>query len=315
MTGAVVAAAAIAVPALAWTLWPLLGRHTVRARWLALPPDDREALLERKRAALGALRELDFEHQSGHVSDADHADLRARYEAEAAAVLTALDRLGTAPPRPAAAVSAAARGWRHPLAIGAGAAALVVFGIAIGAGITRYTAPDSTAGMPPAGSRPLTDAPLIPPGTATSPATASPPDSRTAAGAARPVPPEVLRGMLQAARASLFEGRYGEAIAAYQAVLKRDPKNVDAMTHLGLIVAMGGHADAALETFDKALAVDPNYGPALLYRGQVLLEWKRDAAAAIASWEKFVAITPPGEDRERVTKMIADARAGVSARR
>src|SRR4029450_12863456 len=33
---------------------------------------------------------------------------------------------------------------------------------------------------------------------------------------------------------------YGEAIAAYQAVLKRDPKNVDAMTHLALIVAIGG---------------------------------------------------------------------------
>ena len=44
--------------------------------------------------------------------------------------------------------------------------------------------------------------------------------------------------MLQAARQSLFEGRYSEAIAAYQAVLKRDERNVDAMTHLGLIVAV-----------------------------------------------------------------------------
>src|SRR5256886_13264130 len=70
--------------------------------------------------------------------------------------------------------------------------------------------------------------------------------------------------MLQAARASLFEGRYGEAIAAYQAVLKRDPKNVDALTHLGLIVAIGGHADTALETLDRALAIDPTYPPALL---------------------------------------------------
>lgn len=116
--------------------------------------------------------------------------------------------------------------------------------------------------------------------------------------------------MLQAARASLFEGRYGEAIAAYQAILKRDPKNVDAMTHLALIVAIGGHADAALETLDKALSIDPNYAPALLYRGQVLYESKKDAAGAIKSWEKFLALTPLGEDRDRVTKMIADAKAG-----
>lgn len=311
MSGVVVAAVAIAVPALAWTLWPLLRRDPASARWLAVPPDDREMLLERKRAALVALRELDFEHESRHVSDADYADLRARYEAEAAAVLTALDRLdAAAPARPPArpVASTATRGRRHALLVGAGAAALVMFGIVIGAGITRHTAPDSTEGVPP-GSRPPTNAPIMPP------AMAMPPGGSTGGGAPRPVPPEVLRGMLQAARASLFGGRYGEAIAAYQAVLKRDPTNVDAMTHLGLIVAIGGHADAALETFAKALAIDPSYAPALLYRGQVLLESKRDVAGAIADWEKFIVLTPPGEDRERVKKMIADARAGVSGRR
>jgi cytochrome c-type biogenesis protein CcmH/NrfG len=128
-------------------------------------------------------------------------------------------------------------------------------------------------------------------------------------GPPRAITPEMLQGMLQAARSSLFEGRYGEAIAAYQAILKRDPKNVDAMTHLGLIVAIGGHADSALETFDKALSLDPNYAPALLYRGQVLYESKQDAAGAIKSWEKFLALTPAGEDRDRIVKMIAEAKA------
>jgi cytochrome c-type biogenesis protein CcmH/NrfG len=118
----------------------------------------------------------------------------------------------------------------------------------------------------------------------------------------------MLQGMLQAARASLFAGRYGEAIAAYQAVLKRDPKNVDAMTHLGLIVGVGGHADQALETLDRALDLDPNYPPALLYKGQILLESKRDPRAAIAAWEKFVAVVPPGEDRDRVATMIREAK-------
>ena len=114
--------------------------------------------------------------------------------------------------------------------------------------------------------------------------------------------------MLQAARASLFAGRYGEAIAAYQAVLKRDPKNVDALAHMGLIVAIGGHADTALQTFDQALAIDPNYPPALLYRGQVLDEVKHDVPGAIRSWEKFMAVVPEGEERERVARMIADAK-------
>ena len=81
------------------------------------------------------------------------------------------------------------------------------------------------------------------------------------------------------------------------------------MTHLGLIVAIGGHADTALETFDKVLALEPNYPPVLLYRGQVLYEVKKDTAGAIASWERFLAVAPPGEDRERVAKLIQDARA------
>jgi tetratricopeptide (TPR) repeat protein len=118
----------------------------------------------------------------------------------------------------------------------------------------------------------------------------------------------MLQGMLQAARTSLFEGRYGEAIAAYQAVLKRDPKNVDALTHLGFIVALGGHADAALETLDRALALDPDYPAALLYRGQVLYELKQDYAAAATSWEKFVALVPRGQDHDRVAALVLEAR-------
>jgi cytochrome c-type biogenesis protein CcmH/NrfG len=139
-------------------------------------------------------------------------------------------------------------------------------------------------------------------------------DTPATGGAPRPVSPEVMRGMLQAARGSLSEGRYSEAIAAYQAVLKRDPKNVDAMTHLGLIVAIGGHADSALETFDKALAIDPDYAPALLYRGQVLYEMKKDVTGAVSAWERFIKVAPSAEDRERVKKLIAEAKAGSRGR-
>jgi len=118
----------------------------------------------------------------------------------------------------------------------------------------------------------------------------------------------MLAGMLQAARASLFEGRYQEAIAAYKAVLKRDPKNVDALTHLAVIVAVGGHSDAALENLDKVLSIDANYPPAHLYRGQLLYDAKKDYRGAIQAWEKFLALVPSGEDHVRVTRMIQEAK-------
>jgi tetratricopeptide (TPR) repeat protein len=299
-------AAIIAIPAAVFVAWPFL-RHRGAPVLLPLPPDPREPLLERRSAALRALRELDFEHDAGHVSDDDYAELRARYEMETAAVLSELDRLETAPaPRsPRAARAAAAEApvrsaaWRHPMALGASAVALVVFGVVLGIGIVRYSEPDRTTGPMP-GSRPLasTDTPAAPTGEG-----------------GRALDPGMLQGMLQAARQSLFAGRPQEASTAYQAILRRDPKNVDALTHLGLLMVMSADGaeraqlvDHGIQLFDRALAIDPNYPPALFYRGQVLYEVKRDAAGAIASWEKFVSVAPPGEDRDRVTQLIAQAK-------
>jgi hypothetical protein len=195
------------------------------------------------------------------------------------------------------------------MALGASAVALVVFGVALGVGVMRYSEPDRTAGEPMPGSRPL--AALEPPAGA-------PPSGE----GGRTVTPQVMQGMLQAARQSLFAGRPQEASAAYQAVLKRDPQNVDALAHLGLVLIMSADGaqrdelvDHGLRLFERALAIDPNYPPALFYRGQILYEVKRDAAGAIASWEKFVAVAPPGEDRDRVTQLIAQAKTSGAPKR
>jgi tetratricopeptide (TPR) repeat protein len=307
MTGAQwIAIGAIGLPALAVVLWPLLrGAAGGTAAQSAAPPDRRLELAEEKASTYRALKELAFDHEAGSLSDDDFQALRDRYEGRAADLLTKLDALGGVPAPPAAErATRASRPWtRSPTAIAVGGMALLALGIALGVGVSRYSAPDETnvgagASMP---GPVLPDlGPLLPgaPGTG----------AASTGGAARPIPPEIMARMLQAARESLNAGRYSEAIAAYQAVLKRDSKNVDAMTHLGLIVAMGGHADAALETFDKALKIDPKYAPALMYKGQVLYEVKQDYAGAIKTWERFVALTPPGEDRRRVAVLIEEAR-------
>ena len=297
--------AAIVVPALAIVLWPLLGgRSAGGASSPARASDDRRLELEEEKSALyRALRELEFDHDAGHLSDPDFQSLRERYESRAGVLITELDALGPEPPRRAPAESAPTRvetpraSWtRHPATFAAGAAVLVIFGVIIGVNAGRFTERDDT--FTPAGARiPVPGPPPSPVG---------PPMARLEPG--KPIPPEMLAGMLQAARQSLFEGRYSEAIAAYQAVLKRDERNVDAMTHLGLIVAVGGHADSALETFDKALKIDPKYAPAYLYRGQVLYEQKQDYAGAVAAWERFMALVPKGEDRDRVAELVARAK-------
>ncbi|MGH7400279.1 MAG: tetratricopeptide repeat protein [Candidatus Rokuibacteriota bacterium] len=298
--------AVVVIPALAIVLWPLLRGRPDGAGPAAAerPPDDRRLELEEEKAALyRALRELEFDHEAGHLSDPDYQSLRERYETRAAALITELDALGPQPVRRAAIEPASAReaapraSWtRHPATFGASAVVLLVFGVIIGVNAGRFTERDETF-TPPGARIPVPGPPPSPVG---------PPTVRLEPG--KPIPPEMLAGMLQAARQSLFEGRYSEAIAAYQAVLKRDERNVDAMTHLGLIVAVGGHADSALETFDKALQIDPRYAPAYLYRGQVLYAQKQDYAGAVKSWERFLTLVPKGEDHDRVAALVETAR-------
>ena len=310
----IVAIVVIALPALAFILWPLLRKGGGPRGILPILQDRRDELNEEKRATYRALKELEFDHQAGHLSPDDYAELSARYEAQAAQVLKELDAL---PPRPEKAErreakrepaalkrepgAAAARSWtRRPVTLIAGAIVLVVFGLTLGLGVARYTEPDRT--MVPEGSRlpvPM-DMPGMPgmPGTAAAPAT----------DPSKPIPPEVFRGMLDAAHQALDAGNYQQAIAAYQAVLKRDPKNVEAITHLGVILATAGHDDSALEAFDKALAIDPNYIHAHWDKGRVLYESKKDYKATIQALEKFVALVPSGQDRDRALRMIQDAK-------
>src|SRR5262249_62406203 len=190
---------------------------------------------------------------------------------------------------------------RHPVTLVVGTALVLIFGIIIGLNVRRFSEPDpQTAG---------TGSPNMTQGRGA----VGPPNVQLEPG--KPIPPAMLAGMLSAARQSLVAGRYSEAIAAYQAVLKRDPRNVDAMTHLGLIVAIGGHADAALEAFDKAASIDPAYPPIYLYRGQVLYEVKQDYGGAVKACERFLPPLPNGQDHDRVVALVKDAQGQQQKRR
>jgi hypothetical protein len=154
--------AALVLPALAIVLWPLLrGRADGAAPVAERPREDRRLELEEEKAALyRALRELEFDHEAGHLSGADHESLRERYETRAAALITELDALGPAtvgrespamapalPQEPAARVA-----WtRRPVVLAAGTAVLILFGVIIGVNASRFTEPDQI--MTPPGSR------------------------------------------------------------------------------------------------------------------------------------------------------------------
>ncbi|HEY7138467.1 MAG TPA: tetratricopeptide repeat protein [Methylomirabilota bacterium] len=291
---------ALALPALVFAVWPVVGRRAAADRsgvGPALSDDERAGLENEKLIALRALRELELDRVSGHVGDEDYRELHARYEGDAVAVLRRLDALAPPkpPPRAAPSPAPAATPWtRQPVALGAMGAGLLVFGVVLGLLVSRY----STPAPPEPGMS------AAPPG----PAAMAP----QSGGPPRPLSKEMLQGMLQAAHASLDAGRYQEAIAAYTAILRRDPRNVEAITHLGVILAIAGHHADALEAFNRALAIDPDYVHALWDKAGVQ-EALQDHAGAVATLERFVRLAPAGPDRDRAQERLREAKARLAA--
>jgi tetratricopeptide (TPR) repeat protein len=292
----------LALPAVAFALWPRLAGRDRSADPVAALADDEErtGLENEKLIALRALRELELDRAAGHVTEDDYRDLRARYEAEAVGVLRQLDALGPVVPPPRAvrppAPGGAAPWTRQPVALGAMGAGLLVFGVILGVLVSRYSIP----------------APPEPVMTSAGPGAPSVVAPVPGGGPPRPLSKEMLQGMLQAAHASLDAGRYQEAIAAYTAILRRDPRNVEAITHLGVILAIAGHHADALEAFDKALAIDPSYAHALWDKAGVQ-EAQENHAGAIATLERFVRVVPAGPDRDRAHERLRNAKAKLAA--
>jgi hypothetical protein len=90
--------AALAVLAVVFVARPLL-RESAPGERSASPDDARIRLLEQRDRALAALKELEFDHRTGKVSDADYRALLGPLRREVALALQALKPRGTRPKR------------------------------------------------------------------------------------------------------------------------------------------------------------------------------------------------------------------------
>jgi tetratricopeptide (TPR) repeat protein len=261
--------------------------------------------------AYAAIQEIDEDLAAGRVSAADHAELRARSERHAATLLTRVREAEHAaavarPGRERVGPARLGAMFRSPLGLTVGAAALLLFGLALGVLVARFASEDG-----PARAVASTGAPMPPAGM---PAPAAPPPRRPLSPALEAmrarVEPEAtpVPDLLGFARAALDEGHIPPAIWAYKRVLSREPKNVEAITRIAGILAQGNHVDEALRRLDEALATDPRYAPALWTRAQLLFDAKQDYPAAVTALEKYLALTPSGDDAARARSMLASAR-------
>ena len=87
------------------------------------------------------------------------------------------------------------------------------------------------------------------------------------------------------------EGRLGEAQSVYLEVLQRQPEHAGALHLLGLIAFQSGEADKAVDLFDHAIAVRPDFPEAYDNRGTALYALGR-YEDAVASYDRSIALKP-----------------------
>jgi mono/diheme cytochrome c family protein len=99
---------------------------------------------------------------------------------------------------------------------------------------------------------------------------------------------------------------FDQAAEAYLEVLKKDPKNVEAVRRVGILLFMSGRPEEARLFLEIAQHADPKAAEGWLFLGNLYFQEGR-YGEAIAAWEKYLEVG--GEARERVQGLIATARA------
>lgn len=82
---------------------------------------------------------------------------------------------------------------------------------------------------------------------------------------------------------------WNKAIIGFQQVLAMNPKHVQSYGNMGICYTNLGEKQKALTALNKALELDPNYGPALVNRNIVmsLEEGQKLPTAKVASVEYY----------------------------
>ena len=86
----------------------------------------------------------------------------------------------------------------------------------------------------------------------------STPEVGKSSATATPATPNDFQEVAIAARKNVEQGKYRTAEKQYQTVLTKDPKNLDALSNLGVVYFRTGKIRSAESTLKKALALAPN---------------------------------------------------------
>lgn len=88
-------------------------------------------------------------------------------------------------------------------------------------------------------------------------------------------------------RVQAKEGNWDQAVIFFRRAAEEDEKNFKALNMLGYSLRQMGNLSEAIEAYDQALAISPNYDQALEYRGVAHLKLG-DRKAALRDYQLLI---------------------------
>ena len=197
--------------------------------------------------------------------------------------------------------------WRPAQAYVLATVTLLV-GIALGY-LVRGTGPSTSAESAATNTPAASSAPPAVPSTPTqTPAPATPVEPLLRELQAKPNDPGLLA---QVGNAYYDNQQYDKAIPYYERSLNARPEDVNVRTDMATAMWYAGNADGALQQFDRSLRYQPTHAQTLFNLGVVRWQGKKDAKGALEAWNKLLATNPNYPDREKVQKLMQQARSGA----
>lgn len=250
---------------------------------------EHEDLKLRREKLYDTIRELELERQAGSLSQEEYEKIRGTYEMQAAALLQEEERRVKTHPRPSRSPEPGRAGppsrtpVSHRLGLLIPAAIILLVGVGIGYFLgTSVTSRQEETGI--TGSIPGREGgPAVP-------------------------------STLQEANAAFDRGDFRQALEGYKKILENDPKNAEALTQIGALLARGEHYDDALKTFDRVLGIAPNYPHALFEKGLVLFQGKVQPREGIKVWEQLIKTAPPDNQYAVTAKQMMEQVRGSMGR-
>jgi Flp pilus assembly protein TadD len=84
----------------------------------------------------------------------------------------------------------------------------------------------------------------------------------------------------------------------------KGPEQAASLNQQGINQRQAGQFDKARQAYEKAIALDANYTPAILNLGILQDLYLGDSKQALALYERYLALTPSGD--ATVAKWVAD---------